>query len=117
MRLLDHPHVVGPVADGERDVAVALDERGDLRLLQRRHAAADDSLALEAALEEQGGEPRAEGVAQGLTRVVERRTWQVDPVRCMLVVRSDRGWLNRRCLYDKVLPPQPSCPRRGDPSS
>ena len=75
VRLLDHAHVVGPVSDGERDIPVALDECGDLRLLQRRHTAADDGLALEAALEEQGGEARAKSIAQGLRRGKGRFTW------------------------------------------
>ena len=50
VRLLDHADVVGAVADRERHAARALDELHDLRLLLRRHAAADDGGALHADL-------------------------------------------------------------------
>ena len=53
VRLLYHPHVVGSVSNGQGHIPVALDKRSDLRLLQRRYAAANDSLALEPALQEE----------------------------------------------------------------
>jgi hypothetical protein len=44
--LLDHAHVVGAVADAERDAAAALYQVRDQRLLLWRHAAAQHRHAL-----------------------------------------------------------------------
>lgn len=60
VRGLDHRHVVGAIADRERDALHAeLDELDDLHLLLGAHAAADDRLAargnLKAARERERG--------------------------------------------------------------
>ena len=70
MCLLNHADVVGAVANGERDVAVALYQSRDLRLLQRRHATADAGLAFEPTPEEQVRQPGAQRIAQSLRGVV-----------------------------------------------
>mmetsp|Transcript_3974 Transcript_3974/g.11312 ORF Transcript_3974/g.11312 Transcript_3974/m.11312 type:complete len:311 (+) Transcript_3974:1725-2657(+) len=66
VRLLDHADVVGAVADRQRHVAVRLDERSHLRLLQRRHAAADARLALERRLQEDGRDSLRQRVRERL---------------------------------------------------
>ena len=52
VRRLDHAHVVGAVADGQRDLTAVLDQLGHERLLQRGDAATHDGGAPAAQLQE-----------------------------------------------------------------
>lgn len=70
---LDHCHVIGAVADGERDrLGVFLDEQNDLGLLQWRHTAADHRLAQQRQLQEVAADVGLEGVDE--SRAVDHQS-------------------------------------------